>query len=192
MNEELLKIADGLLVIADSIREMVKKGAESPAPEETGKKDNRQEDMAKPEQKQQVSIEDVRAVLAAKSQDGKTREVKALLMKYDAEAAKDSSIQSVETIINKNLLNIEKDELREKVKVSLVSPSFDSIASFLESYDFKGKTVVPFATSGGSGMGKTSGILQKVCPAAKVVVGKRMSVTTSEAQIKSWMGELGL
>lgn len=83
MNEELLKIADGLLIVADSIREMVKKGAESPAPEETGKKDNRQEDMAKPEQ-QQISIEDVRAVLAAKSQDGKTREVKALLMKYDA------------------------------------------------------------------------------------------------------------
>lgn len=83
MNEELLKIADGLLVVADSIREMVKKGAESSAPEETGKKDNRQEDMAKPEQ-QQISIEDVRAVLAAKSQDGKTREVKALLMKYDA------------------------------------------------------------------------------------------------------------
>ena len=47
------------------------------------------------------------------------------------EAAKDSSIQSVETIINKNLLNIEKDELREKVKVSLVSPSFDSIASLM-------------------------------------------------------------
>ncbi len=66
------------------------------------------------------------------------------------------------------------------------------IHTFLESYDFKGKTVVPFATSGGSGMGKTSGILQKVCPAAKVVAGKRMSVTTSEAQIKSWMGELGL
>lgn len=42
------------------------------------------EDMAKQEQQQQISIEDVRAVLAAKSQDGKTREVKALLMKYDA------------------------------------------------------------------------------------------------------------
>lgn len=84
MNEELLKIADGLLVVADSIREMVKKGAESPAPEETGKKNNPQGDTPKPEQEEQISIEDVRAVLAAKSQDGKTREVKALLMKYDA------------------------------------------------------------------------------------------------------------
>ena len=35
------------------------------------------------------------------------------------------------------------------------------IHTFLESYDFSGKTVIPFATSGGSGMGKTSDILQK-------------------------------
>lgn len=35
-------------------------------------------------QKPQITIEEVRAVLAAKSQEGKTREVKALLMKYDA------------------------------------------------------------------------------------------------------------
>ncbi|HJA06451.1 MAG TPA: NAD(P)H-dependent oxidoreductase [Candidatus Mediterraneibacter pullicola] len=66
------------------------------------------------------------------------------------------------------------------------------IHTFLESYDFSGKTVIPFATSGGSGMGKTSDILQKTCPAAKVLPGKRLSVTASEAQIKSWMGELGL
>lgn len=66
------------------------------------------------------------------------------------------------------------------------------IHTFLESYDFSGKTVVPFATSGGSGMGNTSSILQKTCPAAKVLPGRRMSVTASEAQIKSWMKELGL
>lgn len=35
-------------------------------------------------QEPQITIEEVRAVLAAKSQEGKTREVKALLMKYDA------------------------------------------------------------------------------------------------------------
>lgn len=40
------------------------------------------------------------------------------------------------------------------------------IDTFLESYDFTGKTIVPFATSGGSGMGKTVDVLKKVCPAA--------------------------
>ena len=66
------------------------------------------------------------------------------------------------------------------------------IHTFLESYDFSGKTIIPFATSGGSGMGNTSSVLKKTCPAAKVLPGKRMSVTASEAQIKSWMKELGL
>ena len=40
------------------------------------------------------------------------------------------------------------------------------IDTFLESYDFSGKTVIPFATSGGSGMGKTVEVLRKVCPNA--------------------------
>ena len=38
------------------------------------------------------------------------------------------------------------------------------INTFLESYDFAGKTVIPFATSGGSGMGKTEEILHALCP----------------------------
>ena len=46
------------------------------------------------------------------------------------------------------------------------------INTFLESYDFKGKTVVPFATSGGSGMGKTADVLRKVCPDADIRDGK--------------------
>lgn len=40
------------------------------------------------------------------------------------------------------------------------------IDTFLESYDFSGKTVIPFATSGGSGMGKTVDVLKTVCPNA--------------------------
>lgn len=40
------------------------------------------------------------------------------------------------------------------------------IDTFLESYDFSGKTVIPFATSGGSGMGKTVDVLKAVCPNA--------------------------
>ncbi len=40
------------------------------------------------------------------------------------------------------------------------------INTFLESYDFSGKTIIPFATSGGSGMGKTVEALRKSCPDA--------------------------
>lgn len=65
------------------------------------------------------------------------------------------------------------------------------IETFLESYDFTGKTVIPFATSGGSGMGKTSSILQKSCPAAKVLPGKRMSGSASADEVSSWVKSLG-
>ena len=40
------------------------------------------------------------------------------------------------------------------------------INTFLESYDFSGKTIVPFATSGGSGMGNTNEKLAPSCPGA--------------------------
>ena len=66
------------------------------------------------------------------------------------------------------------------------------IHTFLEEYDFTGKIIVPFATSGGSGMGKTSEILQKVCPAANVLAGRKMNASVSEAQVKKWMEEMGL
>jgi len=45
------------------------------------------------------------------------------------------------------------------------------INTFLESYDFTGKTIVVFATSGGSGMGKTVEKLQASCPDVKLIKG---------------------
>lgn len=45
------------------------------------------------------------------------------------------------------------------------------INTFLESYDLTGKTIVLFATSGGSGMGKTVSVLRASAPGAKIVDG---------------------
>lgn len=45
------------------------------------------------------------------------------------------------------------------------------VSTFLESYDLAGKTVVLYATSGGSGMGKTASILRTSAPGAKIVDG---------------------
>lgn len=66
------------------------------------------------------------------------------------------------------------------------------IQTFLESYDLSGKTVVPFATSGGSGMGKTASILQKSCPAARIFPGKRMSAAADVCEVSAWVKSLGL
>ena len=46
------------------------------------------------------------------------------------------------------------------------------IDSFLESYDFSGKTVIPFATSGGSGIAGAEKSMKSVCPAANWAKGK--------------------
>lgn len=59
------------------------------------------------------------------------------------------------------------------------------INTFLESYDFSRKTVIPFATSGGSGMGKTNEGLEKSCPGAKLMAGKVLN-GVSGAEMKSW------
>ena len=45
------------------------------------------------------------------------------------------------------------------------------VNTFLESYDLTGKTIVLFATSGGSGMGKTASVLRASAPGAKIVDG---------------------
>lgn len=59
------------------------------------------------------------------------------------------------------------------------------INTFLESYDFSGKTIIPFATSGGSGMGKTNEGLEKSCPGAKLMEGKLLN-RVSDAAMKVW------
>ena len=54
------------------------------------------------------------------------------------------------------------------------------INTFLESYDFAGKTIVPFATSGGSGMGKTIDVLRPLCVGAKWSFGKILNRVSDE------------
>lgn len=61
------------------------------------------------------------------------------------------------------------------------------IHTFLESYDFSGKTIVPFATSGGSGMGKTNEKLAASCKGATLLQGRMLNGNLSEADLKVWV-----
>ena len=63
------------------------------------------------------------------------------------------------------------------------------IDTFIESYDFADKTVIPFATSGSSGMGKSGENMQKLAPNAKVFEGKRFPANVSEEVLKTWADE---
>ncbi len=64
------------------------------------------------------------------------------------------------------------------------------IRSFLESYDFNGKTIILFATSGGSGLGRTAGELASSCPGAKIIEGRMLNGSISEASLRQWAESL--
>lgn len=64
------------------------------------------------------------------------------------------------------------------------------IRSFLESYDFSGKTIILFATSGGSGLGKIAKELSSSCPTAVLKEGRLMNGRLSTEAIKQWAGKM--
>ena len=64
------------------------------------------------------------------------------------------------------------------------------IETFLERYDFAGKTLIPFATSGGSGMGGTNKALAPSCKGARLVEGKVFRSSTSTDTLREWVKTL--
>ena len=61
------------------------------------------------------------------------------------------------------------------------------IDTFMESYAFDGIKVVPFATSGTSGMGEAADNIQDLAPGAQVVEGKRFPPKVSEEDLRTWI-----
>lgn len=64
--------------------------------------------------------------------------------------------------------------------------------TFLEAYDFTGKTIVLFATSGGSGLGKSAAGLQVSAPGTKILDGRMLNGRLNEAELKTWVDGLKL
>jgi len=54
------------------------------------------------------------------------------------------------------------------------------VETFLESYDFKDKTIITFATSGGSSFGNTTKILQQIAPNANFIDGRILNLDSIE------------
>ena len=65
------------------------------------------------------------------------------------------------------------------------------VDTFMESADFTGKTVVPFCTSGGSGLGDSAANMQSLATGAKVLDGKRFSPSASADEHKKWVMQFG-
>jgi flavodoxin len=70
-----------------------------------------------------------------------------------------------------------------------------AVFTFLDSYDFSGKTIVPYCTHEGSGLGSSERDIKKLCPTAKVLSGlaiKGGTVGRADNDVASWLKKLGL
>lgn len=70
-----------------------------------------------------------------------------------------------------------------------------AVLTFLEHFDFTGKTVCPLCTNEGSGMGSSESDLKKALPGAVIRKGLSIngsSVSSSDAQIRAWLKQNGL
>lgn len=66
------------------------------------------------------------------------------------------------------------------------------ISTFLESYDFAGKTIIPFCTSGSSGIGSSAEYLQKLAPESTWQTGSRFESSVSQDSLAAWVKSLNL
>ena len=60
------------------------------------------------------------------------------------------------------------------------------IDTFAESYDFGGKTIIPFATSGGSDMSGSEDNIAKLAKGAKVLKGKKFRASADKKELSDW------
>ena len=65
------------------------------------------------------------------------------------------------------------------------------ILTFLESYDLSGKTILPFCTSGGSGIATSVAEITKACPDSSVKEGLRGSASSGDETIQKWLDTVG-
>lgn len=66
------------------------------------------------------------------------------------------------------------------------------VSTFMESYSFEGKTVIPFCTSSSSGLGSSGRNLEKLTDGAKWLEGRRFGGGASEADVQAWIEGLDL
>ena len=66
------------------------------------------------------------------------------------------------------------------------------VSTFMESYDFSGKTIVPFCTSGGSGIGSSASNLERLTSGATWLDGRRLNGSDSQDTVMEWVNGLDL
>lgn len=115
-------------------------------------------------------------------------------LKYytDCRADKEQADSTARPAIRGSVENIEKYDV-----VFIGYPIWHSqapkiIYTFLESYDFSGKTLIPFCTSHSSGIGSSDTNLHSLAPNAEWKSGKRFSGSASKASVSEWVNGLNI
>ncbi len=70
-----------------------------------------------------------------------------------------------------------------------------AVFTFLEAFDFSGKTILPFCTNEGSGMGKSEKDIKNICSGANVAAGlaiRGSKAAGSENDVKKWLAKNGV
>ena len=66
------------------------------------------------------------------------------------------------------------------------------INTFLESYDFSGKTIIPFCTSGGSGIENSVNQLKSTYNNITILDGQRFNSNVSQDEVSTWINSLNI
>jgi flavodoxin len=69
------------------------------------------------------------------------------------------------------------------------------VCTFLEEYDFAGKTIIPFCTHEGSGMGRSENDIARICPQARLLKGLAVHGThagSAQGDVENWLREIGI
>jgi flavodoxin len=69
------------------------------------------------------------------------------------------------------------------------------VFTFLEEYDFAGKTIIPFCTHEGSGMGSSENDIARICPQARLLTGLSVHGTyagSAQGDVENWLRKIGM
>ena len=85
MGSELLRIAEGFSIVAEGLRGLAKaEGGNTKDKSVKAQKVEKQESVSEVQQESPATLEGIRALMAQKTQEGKSKEIKELLQKYGA------------------------------------------------------------------------------------------------------------
>jgi flavodoxin len=163
--------------------------------------------------REKISVEPAKILIVYYSKTGNTREMAKQIQKttggniFEIQVVKPYS-DDYQTLVDQAKKEINagfKPELKAKVKdigkydvIFVGSPNWWStiappVATFLTSYDFSGKTIIPFVTHGGGGMARCERDVQKLCPKSSFAKGLALSgssVKYAQDKVNKWLREI--